>query len=112
MFANLTIGGAATGGLVVPSEAVITTGRRNVVIVQRNGGFIPVAVELGRPVGDRTETRRGLNLNDLVVVSGQFLSDSQASLAGIVERLSRRSEERRVGTAHVRTCVSRCAPSR
>lgn len=89
MFANLTIGGAAIGGLVVPAEAVISTGRRNVVIVQRSGGFIPVEVELGRTVGDRTEIRRGLSLNDIVVVSGQFLIDSEASLVGIVERLSR-----------------------
>ncbi len=89
MFANLNIGGTASGGLVVPAEAVISTGRRNVVIVQRSGGFIPVEVELGRTVGDRTEIRRGLNLNDVVVVSGQFLIDSEASLAGIVERLSR-----------------------
>ena len=89
MFANLNIGGAATGGLVVPAEAVISTGRRDVVIVQRNGGFIPVEVELGRTVGDKTEIRRGLNLNDVVVVSGQFLIDSEASLSGVIERLSR-----------------------
>jgi membrane fusion protein, copper/silver efflux system len=89
MFANLTIGGAATGGLVVPAEAVISTGRRNVVIVQRDGGFIPVEVELGRTVGDKTHIRRGIALGDVVVVSGQFLIDSEASLAGVMERLTR-----------------------
>lgn len=89
MFANLTVAGTSTGALVVPAEAVISTGRRNVVVVQRNGAFIPVEVELGRTVGDRTEIRRGLNLNDTVVVSGQFLIDSEASLAGVIERLSR-----------------------
>lgn len=52
-------------------------------------GFIPVEVELGREVGERTEVRRGLNLNDVVVVSGQFLIDSEASLAGLIERLGR-----------------------
>lgn len=90
MFANLKISGTATGALIVPTEAVISTGTRDVVIVQRNGGFIPVEVELGREVGDRTEVRRGLNLNDVVVVSGQFLIDSEASLAGVIERLGRR----------------------
>ena len=89
MFANVTIGGAPTGGLIVPAEAVISTGRRDVVIVQRNGGFLPVEVEVGRTAGDRTQIRRGLNLNDVVVVSGQFLIDSEASLAGVIERLSR-----------------------
>ena len=89
MFAKLKIAGTPTGALIVPTEAVISTGTRDVVIVQRNGGFIPVEVELGREVGDRTEVQRGLNLNDVVVVSGQFLIDSEASLAGVIERLGR-----------------------
>lgn len=89
MFAKLKIAGTPTGALIVPTEAVISTGTRNVAIVQRNGGFIPVEVELGREVGDKTEVRRGLNLNDVVVVSGQFLIDSEASLAGVIERLGR-----------------------
>lgn len=92
MFAKLKIAGTATGALIVPTEAVISTGTRDVVIVQRKGGFIPVEVELGREVGDRTEVRRGLNLNDVVVVSGQFLIDSEASLAGVIERLGRRPD--------------------
>lgn len=89
MFANLKISGSGSGALVVPTEAVIATGKRNVVIVERRGGFIPVEVELGREVGDRTEILRGVATNDLIVVSGQFLIDSEASLAGVVERLSR-----------------------
>ena len=89
MFAKLNIAGTPMGALIVPTEAIISTGTRDVVIVQRNGGFIPVEVELGREVGDRTEVRRGLNLNDVVVVSGQFLIDSEASLAGVIERLGR-----------------------
>jgi Cu(I)/Ag(I) efflux system membrane fusion protein len=93
MFANLKISGSGSGALVVPTEAVIATGKRNVVIVERSGGLIPVEVELGREVGDRTEILRGIAANDLVVVSGQFLIDSEASLAGVVERLSRTRPE-------------------
>ncbi len=89
MFANVNIGGSATGGLVVPAEAVISTGTRNIVVVKRNNGFVPVEVELGRTVGDKTEIHRGLNRNDIIVVSGQFLIDSEASLSGVIERLSR-----------------------
>lgn len=89
MYAQLSIAGTPTGGLIVPAEAVISTGKRNVVIVQRSGGFIPVEVEPGRTVGDMTEIRRGLASNDIVVVSGQFLIDSEASLAGLIERLRR-----------------------
>lgn len=89
MFANLTITGSGAGGLAVPTEAVISTGTRNVVIVRRNGGFIPAEVELGPTAGDMTIIRNGLSQNDVVVVSGQFLIDSEASLAGVIERLSR-----------------------
>jgi Cu(I)/Ag(I) efflux system membrane fusion protein len=89
MFAQLSIAGTPTGGLDIPAEALISTGKRNVVIVQRNNGFIPVEVEPGRTVGELTEIRRGLVPNDIVVVSGQFLIDSEASLAGLIERLRR-----------------------
>lgn len=89
MFANLTISGTGAGGLVVPAEAVISTGRRDVVIVQRDEGFIPVEVEVGPTAREMTVIRRGLSRGDVVVVSGQFLIDSEASLAGVLERLSR-----------------------
>jgi len=99
MYAQLSIAGTPTGGVIVPAEAVISTGRRNVVIVQRRGGFIPVEVEPGRTVGDMTEIRRGLAPNDIVVVSGQFLIDSEASLAGLVERLRRTPPAKSTGGA-------------
>ncbi len=89
MYAQLSIAGTPTGGLVVPAEAVISTGKRNVVIVQRGQGFVPVEVEPGRTVGEMIEIRQGLAPNDIVVVSGQFLIDSEASLAGLIERLRR-----------------------
>ncbi|KAK0338414.1 hypothetical protein LTR94_038771, partial [Friedmanniomyces endolithicus] len=65
----MTITGSSTNALVVPTEAVISTGKRNVVIAQRNGSFIPVEVQLGRTVGEKTEIQRGLAQNDVVVVS-------------------------------------------
>lgn len=88
MFANMTIQG--TGGMarVVPSEAVIDTGRRTVVITQRNGAFVPVDVKIGRETGGTTEIVSGLERGDKVVLSGQFLIDSEASLSGVVSRLS------------------------
>ena len=89
MFANFTITGTGAGGLTVPAEAVISTGQRNVVIVRRQGEFIPVEVELGPTAHEKTLVRSGLSLNDEVVVSGQFLIDSEASLTGVIERLAR-----------------------
>ena len=74
--------------LLVPTEAVIQTGKRNVVIVaQDNGKFAPVDVELGRESNGQTEICKGLQLGQKVVVSGQFLVDSEASLRGTTTRM-------------------------
>lgn len=81
---------AATGrdALTVPSEAVIRTGLRNVVIVSRtDGGFEPVEVTLGAALGDRLEIIAGVSEGQQVVASGQFLIDSEANLSGVLERL-------------------------
>jgi Cu(I)/Ag(I) efflux system membrane fusion protein len=77
--------------LVVPSEAVIQTGRRSVVIVaQADGRFAPVEVQTGIEGNGLTEIRKGLEAGQKVVVSGQFLIDSEASL---------RASETRMGEA-------------
>ncbi len=75
--------------LMVPSEAVIQTGRRSVVILAEEGGkFRPVEVEIGLESGDLTEIKRGLRAGQRVVLSGQFLIDSEASLKGLEARLN------------------------
>ena len=86
MFANVTIQGTGGMALVVPSEAVIDTGRRKVVIVRRNGVFVPVAIQTGRELGEWTQILSGIQAGDQVVASGQFLIDSEASLSGFIAR--------------------------
>ena len=74
--------------LLVPTEAVIQTGKRSVVMVaQGDGRFVPVDVEVGIEAGGQTEIRRGLEVDQKVVVSGQFLIDSEASLRGATTRM-------------------------
>jgi len=74
--------------LLVPSEAVITTGVRSVVIVARDGGgFDVVDVTVGAEQDGRSTILSGLNEGQSVVVSGQFLIDSEASLKSTVSRL-------------------------
>jgi Cu(I)/Ag(I) efflux system membrane fusion protein len=74
--------------LLVPTEAVIQTGKRSVVIVAQDGGkFAPVDVETGIEAGGRTEIRKGLEAGQKVVVSGQFLIDSEASLKAATTRM-------------------------
>ncbi|UXI66315.1 efflux RND transporter periplasmic adaptor subunit [Tahibacter amnicola] len=71
----------------VPSEAVIATGRRHVVIVRDDGGFRAQEVRIGEESGDRTAILEGIAENEEVVLSGQFLIDSEASLRGTLARL-------------------------
>lgn len=89
MFATIDVSGAGRGpALVVPSEAVIQTGTRSVVIVaQGDGKFMPVEVSVGAEANGETEVLSGLSAGQRVVASGQFLIDSEASLRGAVRRL-------------------------
>ena len=90
MFVSLDfVGRDELESLVVPSEAVIMTGERNVVIVAREGGgFDVAAVTLGAEAGGRTAILSGLEAGQSIVLSGQFLIDSEASLKSSVSRLS------------------------
>jgi len=75
--------------LLVPTEAIIQTGTRSVVMLaEDNGRFRPADVEIGIESGGRTEIRRGLQAGQQVVVSSQFLIDSEASLKGVEARLN------------------------
>ncbi|MEO6269253.1 MAG: efflux RND transporter periplasmic adaptor subunit [Lautropia sp.] len=74
--------------VLVPTEAIIQTGTRIVVMVAEDDGrFRPVEVEIGAESRDLTEVRRGLEVGQRVVVSSQFLIDSEASLRGVESRL-------------------------
>ncbi|MEO5810107.1 MAG: efflux RND transporter periplasmic adaptor subunit [Sphingomicrobium sp.] len=84
MFATVHITGDASGGLLVPSEAVIRTGKRNLVMIVVAGGrYRPVEVQIGREGGGKTQILAGLAAGQKVVASGQFLLDSEASLSGL-----------------------------
>ena len=100
MFAAVTISPVLTAAqkvLLVPTEAVIQTGKRSVVILADLGSdgkqqFMPTDVEIGVETNGMTEIKRGL-VTDIsegmkVVLSGQFLIDSEASLRSTVDRLA------------------------
>ena len=78
---------------VVPDEAVIATGEQTrVIVAEGDGRFRPVAVHTGRSAGGYTSILHGLRGDERVVVSGQFLIDSEASLSGALERLDQPAE--------------------
>jgi len=69
------------GVLKIPREALIVTGKRQSVIVARGDGrFQPVDVVTGMRNDDEVEILSGLKEGEQVVVSGQFLIDSEANL--------------------------------
>ena len=89
MFAELTLQSEAGDDVpLVPTEAIVATGSDSRVIVARAGGrFEPVRVQIGRSSAGRTEILAGLQGGERIVVSGQFLIDSEASLSGALQRL-------------------------
>ena len=87
MFAAVALGGDVKPALLVPSEAVIRTGTRTIVMLASGGGrYQPAEVRTGREGGGQTEILAGLAVGEKVVASGQFLLDSEASLTGIAAR--------------------------
>jgi Cu(I)/Ag(I) efflux system membrane fusion protein len=82
MFSDITIHASPREDVVVvPSEAVIRSGlREQVFLVRAPGKFEPREVEVGLSGGGMTEIRQGLVPGDEVVVSAQFLIDSESKL--------------------------------
>jgi len=75
--------------LVVPSEAVIATGTRAVVIVSRgDAGYDVREITAGAESGGNTVILSGLEEGEAIVLSGQFLIDSEASIKSAISRLS------------------------
>ena len=97
MFAKVTLyGGKGEEAVLVPSEAVITTGRRSIVLVaQGEGHFLPVAVQTGMESDGQTAVLKGLQGGEQVVTSGQFLIESEANLRGALDKLGAPGEAAR-----------------
>lgn len=87
MFGRITFGGSSTEALLVPTEAVIRTGERDVVMLALpEGRFQPAEVRIGRESAGQTEILIGLGEGERIVASGQFLIDSEARLSNVPAR--------------------------
>lgn len=81
MYANVTIDVALGVRLQIPVSAVIHTGTRRVVFVDRGEDRLePVDVKLGARSGDLFEVQQGLEEGQLVVTAGNFLLASESRL--------------------------------
>ena len=90
MYANVKIYGRPKNDIVViPIEALIRTGREERVIIARGEGrFEPRQVRAGIESGEWVEIIEGVEPGENLVVSGQFLIDSEASLKASMMRMT------------------------
>lgn len=89
MYANVEVRVPVVSGAVkVPEEAVLHSGERNVVIVEKaKGVFEPREVELGALGDGYREIRKGVEAGESVVTSSQFLIDSESNLKEAIQKM-------------------------
>ncbi len=88
MFASAELQPAATRRLSVPLTAVLPTGTRNLVFVNRGDGqFVAREVQVGVRGDSVVEIVEGLKPGDEVVASATYLLDSESNLASAMQGL-------------------------
>lgn len=89
MFSRVTIEAEGFGAVVnVPREAVIRGGSVNrVVVALGEGRFLAKPVKIGIESGDRVAIRSGISEGEEIVVSGQFLIDSESNIEAAMSRM-------------------------
>ena len=100
MFGNMILEGSPRDGVVaIPSEAVIRSGRRSVALVALGRGrFEPRELSLGLDSGDGwLEVIEGLRPGDEIVVSSQFLIDSESKMQEAIGKFLAASADEQVG---------------
>lgn len=81
MFGEVEIESEAGDGLIVTDSAVISSGARDIVFVDRGEGYLePREVKLGVRLADKVQILAGLAEGERIVVSGNFLIDSESRL--------------------------------
>ena len=81
MFVDLEFPVNLPAAVTVPTDAIIDTGLKKTVLVDRGNGFFePREVAIGWRFGDRAEIVKGLEPGEKIVVSGNFLIDSESRM--------------------------------
>jgi Cu(I)/Ag(I) efflux system membrane fusion protein len=94
MLVNVELPVNGPPAIIVPVDAVLDSGLKRTVFVDKGNGFFePRQVETGRSLGERVEIVRGLMPGEKIVVSGNFLIDSEARMqqaaSGIAGKIGR-----------------------
>ncbi len=100
MYANVEIRVPAVSNAVkIPSEAILHTGERDVVVVEKgNGLFEPREVTLGAEGEGYSQVTKGLREGETVVVSSQFLIDSESNLKEAISKMLEARKSKAVKT--------------
>jgi membrane fusion protein, copper/silver efflux system len=98
---NASVASADAQVLAVPISAVLDSGVRKLLYVERaKGNFAAVEVTLGPRAGEFYPVLKGLNEGDLVAVRGSFLLDSQFQVSGLPSLFYREGRASPVGHQH------------
>jgi RND family efflux transporter MFP subunit len=114
MYVDVSIKSMRAGNVLqVPSDAVIRTGTRNIVIAALGEGkFLPKEVEPGPQGQGMVEIKSGLKEGETVVTSGQFLIDSESNLKQAVARMEEAPSKEAVSPkSGVRTAKAGAKPA-
>jgi RND family efflux transporter MFP subunit len=81
MYANVTLAGEQGESVVVPDNAILSTGERSLVFVAGGEGvFTPREVEVGVRTGGRAQILSGVEAGERVVIKANFLLDSESRI--------------------------------
>jgi Cu(I)/Ag(I) efflux system membrane fusion protein len=87
MYVDATLESDQGKGLAIPASAVLPTGTRNVVFVNKGEGKLePRFVELGRAFGNFYAVKSGLHEGEQIVASANFLIDAEAKVQGALQQ--------------------------
>ncbi len=111
MFGNVRIQAPAIeNALVVPTEAVIRSGERTIVFLAKGEGrFEPREVRIGEESGGKIQIVSGLLGNEIVVVSAQFMLDSESRLQEAIQKML--AEKKEAGNRRQETGMQMSTPA-
>lgn len=85
MFVSVVLQVPLGNQLVVPVDGVLQSGTKQIVFVDRGGGYLePREVQLGEQTGDKYIVQKGLKAGERIVTSANFLVDSESQLQAAI----------------------------
>lgn len=88
MYANVELGVDLGTRLAIPQEAIIESGRKQIVFLHHGGGKLePRLIKTGVKTGEWSEVLEGLKEGDHVVTSANFLIDSESRLKSAIDSM-------------------------